>query len=534
MIAGFLGWRALQERGPTITITFPTADGLTAGQTKVRHKAVDLGTVRAITLSEDLSHVTVTVDTQRQATAHLTDHARFWVVRARLGLNNVSGLDTLLSGAYIEIDPGEPGGRSQRNYVGLDEPPAIRSDEPGRTFLLTSPRIGSISSGSPVFYRDINVGEVLGYDLGPQGSNVTFKVFVRAPFDDYVHEDTQFWNASGLAVDFGATGVSVRLESFQALLSGGVSFDTSPEAERSPKAAAVRSFPLYADQATANTASQRRNVPFITHFDGTVRGLAVGAPVELFGIQVGVVRDIRLHFDPNSGTAPYVVVRCDLQGDRVFPDRDVPKDRLTEAARRLVAAGLRAELRSANLVTGQMFVALEFASDSQQAELKFEDGIMVLPSVSGGLDRIISNVSQLTRSLASLPLQQMTDNLNSILVGANKITNGDELRQALQSLTATLEGVQDLVHSADAGAAPALKRLPEMAQGLQATIDRATRLLGSMDTGYGSNSQFNRDLQRMMGQLSDTARSLRLLADYIDQHPDALLRGRNASPTGEK
>src|ERR1700730_9846286 len=273
VIAAFLGWRAVYDRGPLITITFLTGDGRTAGPRRGQHKAVDLGTVRTITLSKDMTHVEVRVQMRREATPELTENARFWVVRPRFTGSNISGLDTLLSGAYIELDPGAPGGEPRREFVGLEVPPAVRSDEPGRTFLLKADRIGSLASGSPVFFHDIDVGELLSYDIGPQGEGITMHVFVRAPFDKYVHQGTRFWNASGLAVDLGAEGVRVQLQSLMAVLSGGIAFDTEANERGTPVAAMDATFPLFKDETTARVASYSERFPYLIYFDGSVRGL---------------------------------------------------------------------------------------------------------------------------------------------------------------------------------------------------------------------------------------------------------------------
>ena len=204
LVGAYLAWEAISSEGPRVTLQFRAGDGLTAGQTKVKHKAVDLG-VRSIRLSDDMSHVDVRVDMTRDAAGVLTDQARFWVVRPRLAAGSISGLDTLVSGAYIELDPGQTRGQSKTDFVGLEEPAAVRSDQPGHTFDLTADRIGSLGSGSPVFYRDIAAGKVLGYDLGPNGRGVTLHTFVRAPFDGYVRQNTHFWNASDLAFELGAS-----------------------------------------------------------------------------------------------------------------------------------------------------------------------------------------------------------------------------------------------------------------------------------------------------------------------------------------
>jgi len=321
VIGAYLAWEAISQEGPRITVRFRAGDGLTAGQTKVKHKAVDLGTVRTIRLSPDMSHVDVRIDMNRDAVPVLTERARFWVVRPRLAAGNISGLDTLVSGSYIELDPGprdtgESKAREQDQFVALEEPPAVRSDEPGHTFDLTADRIGSLASGSPVFYRDIVAGEVLGYDLGPNGRGVTLHVFVRAPFDTYVRRNTHFWNASGVALELGSQGVKMRLESLQALLSGGIAFDSAKDAPEAPPSPPDAKFPLFTDQASADAAGYSQRISFVTYFEGSVRGLGVGAAVELYGIQIGDVTDVKLQFDPRDASSR-VRVRLEVQPERI-------------------------------------------------------------------------------------------------------------------------------------------------------------------------------------------------------------------------
>ena len=240
-IAAYLGWRTLSEEGPQISITFNSADGLVAGQTQVRHKAVMLGQVESIRLSDDMSHVVVTVRMHREAEPYLTDKARFWVVRPRLSAGSLTGLETLVSGSFIEMDPGDREGAKDYAFTGLETPPGVRSGEPGRTFKLSAERIGSLSPGAPVFYRDIQAGEVLDYDIGNGLGPVTITVFVRAPYDALVRQGTHFWNASGISVQVGAEGVHVELASLQALLSGGVAFD-APQDKNAAEAAADTAF----------------------------------------------------------------------------------------------------------------------------------------------------------------------------------------------------------------------------------------------------------------------------------------------------
>ncbi len=526
-IAGFLGYRALMDRGPSITVTFRSADGLTAGQTRIKHKAVDLGTVRSIDLSKDMTHVDVRIDMRREASRVLTDQARFWVVRPRLSTANVSGLDTLVSGSYIELDPGAPNGKSKSEFTGLEDPPAIRSDEPGDTFNLKADRIGSIGSGSPVFYRDINAGEVLGYDLGPNGDGVTIHAFIHAPFNHFVRENSHFWNVSGLSVEFGGAGLQVHVASLQALISGAVAFDIPKDSKPAAESKPDTDFQLFPDENTANSASSHNKIGFVSYVDGSVRGLATGAPVQLYGIQIGTVSNVQLQFDPN-GLTSRVAVKMLIEPDRIVrPDQPTTNQKPVDVARALVRRGLRVQLQTTSYLTGALAVAFVFQPDAPGGDsVGVDDGLIVLPSVPGGLDSITSGLSEVSAKLGRLPLDDIAKNLNATLAGVSAVANGPELKSALNSMSSAVANVQDLVKKVDAGLTPTLKRLPEIAQSLQGTVDRANKLVGSVDTGYGGNSDFRRNMERLLVQVSDTARSVRLLADYLDAHPEALIRGR--------
>lgn len=278
IIAGYLGWRTLREQGPLVTISFRTGEGLTAGQTRVRYKAVELGLVESVRLSDDMTRVLVIVRMRQEATPFLTDKARFWVVRPRLSSGSLAGIETLVSGSYIEMDPGPRGGEEQYEFSGLEQPPGVRSGEPGTTYRLRAERIGSLGPGAPVFYRDVVVGEVLGYDIGNGLGPAIVSIFVRAPFNRFVREGSHFWNASGLSVQVGSEGLHVEVASLQAVLSGGVAFDAPRDAQATP-AAPEAEFSLYRNYAEAQAAGYTARQEFLTYFESSVRGLGPGAAV---------------------------------------------------------------------------------------------------------------------------------------------------------------------------------------------------------------------------------------------------------------
>jgi paraquat-inducible protein B len=525
-IAAWLVWDTFASRGPTITLTFQSAEGLQAGQSQLKFKNVTMGTVQSIALSPDHSKVIVRVQTVSAAAPLLTEKTLFWVVKPRLFAGSISGLDTLLSGSYIQmLPPAQPGVPRARHFTGLEDPPVLQADIPGTTFLIHAASIGSISLGSPVFYRDFTVGEVLGWDVGDMARNVTLHVFVRAPYDKYVRNDSHFWNASGASIDLTASGIKLQLESLRALLLGGIAFDTPENGPPTP-APAGQEFHLFADREAARAAIYGEHLNFVALFKGSVRGLSPGADVTLHGLKIGQVTGVSLRYDPvtDSIEAP---VTFDIDPERVGNVRHGTPEQVTARLQHLVDQGMRATLQSSNLITGQKLVAMDFFPNAPKATLGQEGDVYVAPTYeSGGFDSITTAAGQLLSRLNTIPFTQIGDNLASLTKGAADLVNGDQLKSAVASLQTTLAEVQDVVVKLDKGATPALKRLPAIADDLQRTLSQAQRMIGSIDVGYGANSEMYRNLDRLLVQLNDTTRSLRMLSDMLTRHPEALIRGR--------
>ena len=524
VVGGWFAWDTISKRGPTITITFEGGEGLQAGQSRIKHKDVDLGLVTKVALSPDASHVSVTAEMTREAVPFLTDQARFWVVIPRLFAGRISGLDTLISGAYIELLPAK-GGLSARAFTGLEVPPVLTSDVPGQTFLLHADRVGSVSVGSPVFFRDLNVGEVLGWDVGKMVKDVTIHAFVRAPFDTYVHDGSRFWNASGVSVKLGGGGVQVEMESIKALLLGGVAFDTTEEAQATPVSTMNQEFPLYASLEAAQNASFHRRVAAIGYFPGSVAGLAPGSPVTFHGMRLGEVTGLTLEYDTATDSIR-TPVRFQVEPERIANIAGIGNRGPLESAKLLVAHGMRAQIKSTSLVLGQMEIALDYLPDAPPATVTEVAGLIVFPTAGGDFADIGRSASELLAQLNRLPFEQIGDHLNGLLVGATAVTANPDLKQALQSLAVVMADAQALLRRVDTGAAPALRRLPEIAGTLQATLANANRLVGSADAGYGDSSKMHRDLNQLLNQLNDMAQSVRVLADLLNRHPEALIRGR--------
>ena len=508
LIAAFLAWRTLREQGPLISITFRGGDGITAAQTRVRFKAVELGQVESVRLSDDASNVVVTVRMRTEADRFLTDHARFWVVRPRLSSGSLAGIETIVSGSYIEMDPGEPGGTAKYEFAGLETPPAVRSNEPGTTYRIKAERIGSLASGAPVFYRDITVGEVLDYNIGNGLGPVMLNVFVRSPYDKLVRDGTHFWNASGVSVQIGGDGLHIELASLQAVLNGGIAYDAPSEANAKPAAPGTE-FVLYHNYAEAKSAGYKARQEFVTYFESSASGLSEGSAVDFFGLQVGSVTKVELDLNTETAMAR-VRVRFEVQPERIANATTIAADDPIVVARRLVARGMRAQLHTSSFLTGSMVLALDFDRNAKPAELVHDGSDWVIPSESGGLDNIMASASNIANKLDRLPLDEIGANLNN----------------TLRSASGAMANVGELANRANNGLSPAFARLPAITASLETATAHADRVLASFDRSYGKDSDIQRELARAMVQVGDTARSIRLLADFLDRHPEALIRGR--------
>ena len=529
LIAGFLTWKSFANNGPEITVMFDTADGLTSGQTQVKNKAVVLGTVQGISLTDDLRHVNVRIRMNAGSSPMLTDRARFWVVRPRINGASITGLETLMSGAYIAFDPGPDGdeankGHRKTEFRGLEAPPGVRSDQPGRTYTLITPTIGSIGQGAPVFFRDVDVGEVLGYTMPPGGRGpILIQLFVREPYDHYLYPDTRFWNVSGVQVGFGAGGLKVQMQSLQALFSGGVAFGMPRDKDGTPheEAPADTVFKLYDSQADAESAGYHERVPLATYVTSSVKGLAPGSQVTMFGIQIGSVTSVKLDLDQKAGH-PRVRIGMQIQPERVLAASEIRHGALTDMFRTLVSNGLRASTDSASLLTGESMISLNFVKNPPPATTSMEGQTLVIPSQAGGMSGIMDSLSTVASRLSAMPFEQIGVNANNLLANADKTLTSPEVKQSLASLKESLKNLQAMSAQLRSGVAPLMQRLPEMTNQLDQTLQNANHLLA----GYGGNSDFHRNLQAMVIQLGQTARSLRFLSEFLTNHPTALISGR--------
>ena len=522
LIGAYLAWDTLSKEGPTIKVTFDSAEGLQAGQSQLKYKDIVFGTVKALELTPDKYHVVVTIGTTREAEPLLTDKSVFWVVKPRLFAGNISGLETILSGSYIGVSPGE-GGKPKHEFVGQEDPPILQEHVPGHIYELKAPRIGSIGVGSTLFFRDIAVGEVLGWDLADMADSVNIRVFVRAPYDAYVHNETRFWNASGLTVSFNGSGLHVQMESLRALLFGGITFDTPERDAHAAAAAEKHVFPLFADRDAARSSSYTRIIKGVSYFNGSVNGLTVGSDVTLHGLRIGEVTEVRLTATHEPGKI-FAKVRYEIQPERVtgLGQRQFKTD--DEAVTAMLGLGLHASLESASLITGSQMVAMTFDKDTK-ATLSKEDDDYVIPSIeASGFAQLASAATDVLNKINAIPFAQIGSNLNGVLGSVNRATEGPQLQNAVNNL----DGILGSVRKATDG--PQLKEaVDNLATALisaRQALNNANKLVVSVDNGYGNDTKFHRDLDRLLVQTDEAVRAINTLAELLARHPEALIKGR--------
>jgi paraquat-inducible protein B len=466
----------------------------------VKYKNVVIGRVKKIRLSPDRSHVLVSVALEKSAEGFATKGTRYWVVRPRIGLGGVSGIDTLFSGAFIGADVGESD-EQQENFDGLEAPPAVRHGELGRSFLLHSDDLGSLDVGSPVYYRRIQVGRVASYTLDKDGKGVSLHIFIDGPNDRFVSRSSRFWNASGVDLSLGANGLKLNTQSLAAVLAGGVAFQDPPGPHDTTPAPEDNTFKLFDDRATAMAPPDGEPHYLRMRFEQSVRGLAVDAPVEFLGINIGKVVSVRLDYDETTQKFPVLV------GAVVYPERlGAAYDKLEAMAKanghspdlsrtmgRLIAHGLRAQARTGNLLTGQLYVALDFVPHAPKVAFDPDAKPLTIPTAPGSFDKLQEQLAEIVDKLDKVPFDSIGKHLDQALAGLDstlKQVNG----QTLPAFNETLQGVR--------------------------------KTMGTADAALSGDSPLQRNLGATLEQVQRMSRSLRVLSDYLSGHPEALLRGR--------
>jgi paraquat-inducible protein B len=502
----------VRNSGPDINIVVKSASGIEAGKTLIKYKDVTIGHVTSVQLSDDYRQVLVRAQIDKHAEGLIVEDAKFWVVAPHVSLSGVSGLNTLLSGQYIGFQAGSSLKRG-RDFSALEVPPIV-ADQPGRRLRLKAKSLGSIGIGAPIYYRSMPVGQVEAYDLAADGASIEATIFVNSPYDKYVTSGSRFWNASGVDVTAGANGVEIRTESIVSVLVGGVGFDVPDFVPPGEPAPANAEFPLYQSRTLAMTIPDAIEQHFVLYFNESLRGLVVGAPVTLFGLPVGRVAEVGLSFDPaNMNLRPRVLVTF-------YPERLTAnltaKDRMDAAtnvgtmsaqARGRVLhhlvedRGLRAQLQTGSLLTGDLYVAFDYVPNAPKPKVDWTKEPIELPVISGGLAQLQAKLNSILTKVDNMPLADM----------------GAGVKNVLGTLNQTLKQADALLSRVDT------ELLPEGTK----TIAAMHKAIADADSALlGKDSPTAQDLHDMMQELTDTMRSVRIFVNYLQQHPSMLIRGK--------
>ncbi|MFN0185308.1 MAG: intermembrane transport protein PqiB [Aquabacterium sp.] len=529
--------RAVLETGPTVTIEFRSAEGIEPGRTELRFKEVVVGRVKAVRLGADRNRVLVTATLDKSAQGLAVADTRFWVVRPRIGTAGVSGLGTLLSGAYIGIDAGESAD-AKRQFDGLDQPPLVLRGEPGRSFVLRADDLGSLDVGSPVYHRRVRVGRVVGWQLDPDSRALDLQIFIEAPHERLVTADTRFWNASGVDVVLNASGLTVNAQSIASVVAGGVAFAEPPLAPASAAAgvaAAGRRFRLHGTERAAMAPEDGEPMRVRMVFQQSLRGLEPGAPVDLLGVEIGTVMQFTLKSD-GAGTLPVEVLA------HIWPQRmGALRERFAASAgaggpqadrrliKQLVDRGLRAQVRHGNLLTGRLFIALEFAPKAAPVAYDALAPVPTLPTIPGTFADAQDQVAEMIGKLSKVRFDEMGGDAQVLL--KSLAATSDALKVTLDGADQMLRTLTPQAQQALSGVGPTLAELRRTLTDAQGTLAAAQKTLSSAERNLiDPQGPLPQGAAQTLAELQRTAQALRVLADYLQRHPESLLRGKPPDP----
>jgi len=493
---------AWRTAGPRVTISFQTAEGLEVGKTLVKYRNVTVGHVTGISLSADRSRVLVTADLLRSAKDVLTADARFWVVRPRMGIGWASGLETLISGPYIAVEGGEAKTR-RTEFFGLENPPPSIHGLLGKIVVLHAKDVGSLALEAPVYFRHFEVGHVIDRELEPGSYRARIVVFIDSPYDQLLTRATRFWNASGIDLTLGADGLKLRTQSVASVLAGGVAFDTVPTLQDTGPVPSGTEFTLFDDKAAAMAPPDGESRYIRMRFEQSLRGLSVGAPVEFVGINIGEVFSLDLDYDAEHRSFP-VIVTALIYPRRIGKAYEVleqngttsSEDKMAKLVSELVARGLRAQPRTGSILTGRLYIALDFIPGARPARFAVDARPLEIPTVAGSVQELQQKLVSVVDKIDRLPITDIGRHLDADLVGLDE----------------TLKELRNNVLPAGAGAL----------QSLETT-------LGTVDRQLADDAPWRDNMEQTLAEAQRTLGSVRSLTDYLDRHPEALLRGRHSS-----
>lgn len=497
-------------QGPIIEITFQSGEGIQAGTTKVRRKNVEIGEVLDLRLSEDAEEVVLSIRIYNHAEHLLREDSQFWVVRPRIGAGGISGLSTLLSGAYIALSPGSEEDLAD-SFVGLETPPVTPLGTPGLHVTLNSASNQALREGDPVLFQGIEVGTIEYAYFDNQKRRSYYNAFIAAPYDELVTDNTRFWFNSGLSVDLSADGIRFDIASLSAVLAGGVAFDVPEGLPLGEQITDRAYFTIYPRESASREIIYENALSFVILFEDSIRGLRPGAPVEYRGVKVGeVVRtDIDYHEIGNLlELDSRIPVMIDLVPARFgFSDDYAVLDEVDERVNELIEDGLTAGLAMGNLLTGQKYIELQYHANGSGEILSFA-GYTVIPSIDGQLDQLLANASNAMVTINQLPLEQLVGNANVAF---------DEMAATLAELRKSAIDLDEILSD------PASRELI-------GTLNAALTSFQQLAMDFAEGSATNLELQQSLQSLARTLNELEPVLRNLRRNPNSLIFGVSEDP----
>jgi len=473
LVGGWLIIKTVSEQGPEVTISFKTAEGIEAGKTRIKYKNVDIGIVEQIQFSKDFSNVLITASFNQGTESFFRRDTRFWVVKPQLSLRGATGLSTLISGAYIEIDPGK--GAEQLHFVGLEKQPVVTADEAGIRVVLITQKLRSIDTGSPIYYKGLLAGEVLGYELGNDRQSIYIHAFIKEPFDTLIKGNTRFWNVSGMDISLGADGLNVRTESLQSIVLGGIAFETQATLEQVNGDVEDLVFTLHDSYSSVLDRAYTKVIKLMMFFDGSVRGLSIGAPVDFNGIKVGSVLDIRLEYD-SENLDFRIPVLIEIEPERIIERSGQGIETSYEVLNKLVERGLRASLQIGSLFTGQLYVSLSMRPDTPIYLSGEETPYPELPTIrAADFGSIAQSAEVFLNKLNKVDVDKLSLELLKTLEGTNRLFNGPEIKATLDDLQLSLQAFREILQKIDGST------LQETINSGHLVMEKITETMGTFD-----------------------------------------------------
>ena len=497
LIGAWILFYHYSHQGPQVVLITTNAEGIEGGKTSIKSRSVDVGIVETAVLSDDLHHVRITARLNSGMEKLLRQDSVFWVVKPQIGRDGVSGLGTLLSGAYIELQPGSEGEHLEQ-YSLLDSPPLAPPDAKGIRITLDSKKAGQLNPGDPVLFRGYRVGSVETSNFDTNKRMITYQLFIAAPNDKLITNNVRFWKDSGIAVDFSSQGMSIQMGSLTTLFSGGVSFDVPEGLDWGTPVESGADYQLFDDQKDIQDSLYKENIEFIMLFKDSIRGLVAGAPVEFRGIRLGSVAQVpfftekmQQKLDSNFRTPVLIRIEPERLKNIVGQETNIPNN-ITE----LIKSGLRGSMKTGNLLSGALFIDFDFyPNEKLEKEANEIDGYPVIPTISVGLAQIQQKLLDTLDKVNNLPL-------NPMIQQATKTLN--ESQQTLKHLQQTLDNLNKLTSS------QSMQQLPA---DMQKTLQELNRSMQGFQPGSAAYNKMVTDMQRLDQVLRELQPVLRTLND---------------------